>query len=270
VAQISLLINTQIASHVGVGAVSWLTYADRLMEFPTALLGVALGVVLLPQLSAAQARQDGGAYSAMLDWGLRLVLLLALPCALALLIFPVGLVTVLFHIGKFSANDVAMTVLALRGYGVGLLGIVAIKVLAPAFFARQDTRTPVKIAVGILLATQAMNVVLVPWLGHAGLALSIGLGAIVNASLLLGGLLRRGVYQPQPGWLGFAWRVALANVALGAALAWAATGVDWIGLQAHWGQRAAAVAGVLGGVALLYFGVLAACGLRPQQFVRRG
>ena len=270
VAQISLLINTQIASHVGVGAVSWLTYADRLMEFPTALLGVALGVVLLPQLSAAQARQDGGAYSAMLDWGLRLVLLLALPCALALLIFPVGLVTVLFHIGKFSAHDVAMTVLALRGYGVGLLGIVAIKVLAPAFFARQDTKTPVKIAVGILLATQAMNLVLVPWLGHAGLALSIGLGAIVNASLLLGGLLRRGVYQPQPGWLGFAWRVALANVALGAALAWAATGVDWIGLQAHWGQRAAAVAGVLGGVALLYFGVLAACGLRPQQFVRRG
>jgi putative peptidoglycan lipid II flippase len=270
VAQISLLINTQIASHVGVGAVSWLTYADRLMEFPTALLGVALGVVLLPQLSAAQARQDGAAYSAMLDWGLRLVLLLALPCALALLIFPVGLVTVLFHIGKFSANDVAMTVLALRGYGVGLLGIVAIKVLAPAFFARQDTKTPVKIAIGVLVATQLMNLVLVPWLGHAGLALSIGLGALVNASLLLGGLLRRGVYQPQPGWVGFVWRVALANVALGGALAWAAMGVDWIALQAHWPQRAAAVAGVLGGVALLYFAVLAACGLRPRQFIRRG
>ena len=270
VAQISLLINTQIASHVGVGAVSWLTYADRLMEFPTALLGVALGVVLLPQLSAAQARDDATAYSAMLDWGLRLVLLLALPCALALLIFPVGLVTVLFHIGKFSAHDVAMTVLALRGYGVGLLGLVAIKVLAPAFFARQDIKTPVKIAIGILVATQAMNLVLVPWLGHAGLALSIGLGALVNASLLLGGLLKRGVFQPQPGWAGFAWRVALANVVLGAALAWAAQGIDWIGLQAHWGLRAAAVAGVLGGVALLYFAVLAACGLRPQQFVRRG
>jgi len=270
VAQISLLINTQIASHVGVGAVSWLTYADRLMEFPTALLGVALGVVLLPQLSAAQARADDAAYSAMLDWGLRLVLLLALPCALALLIFPVGLVTVLFHIGKFSAHDVAMTVLALRGYGVGLLGLVAIKVLAPAFFARQDIKTPVKIAIGILVATQAMNLVLVPWLGHAGLALSIGLGALVNASLLLVGLLKRGVFQPQPGWAGFAGRVGLANVALGAALAWAAQGVDWIALQAHWGLRAAAVAGVLGGVALLYFAVLAACGLRPRQFVRRG
>lgn len=270
VAQISLLINTQIASHVGVGAVSWLTYADRLMEFPTALLGVALGVVLLPQLSAAQARQDGAAYSAMLDWGLRLVVLLALPCALALLVFPIGLVTVLFHIGRFSAYDVDMTVLALRGYGVGLLGLVAIKVLAPAFFARQDVKTPVKIAIGILAATQAMNLALVPWLGHAGLALSIGLAALLNAGLLLGGLLKRGVYQPRPGWGGFAWRVLLANVALGAALAWAAHGVDWIGLQPHWGLRAAAVAGVLGGVALLYFAVLAACGLRPRQFVRRG
>ena len=270
VAQISLLINTQIASHVAVGAVSWLTYADRLMEFPTGLLGVALGVVLLPQLSAAQARQDAEAYSGMLDWGLRLVLLLALPCALALLIFPVGLVAVLFHIGEFSPADVEMTALALRGYGVGLLGLVAIKVLAPAFFARQDLRTPVKIAIGVLLATQALNVVLVPALGHAGLALSIGLGALVNAGLLLGGLLRGGVFKPLPGWPVFMLRVALANVALGGALFWAARGIDWIGLQAQWGLRAAAMAGVLGGVALLYFAVLAACGLRPRQFMRRG
>jgi putative peptidoglycan lipid II flippase len=270
VAQVSLLINTQIASHVGVGAVSWLTYADRLMEFPTALLGVAMGVVLLPQLSAARAREDGQAYSDMLDWGLRLVALLALPCALALLVFPVGLVSVLFHYGRFSAGDVAMTVLALRGYGVGLLGLVAIKVLAPAFFARQDMRTPVKIAIGVLFATQAMNALLVPWLGHAGLALSIGLGALFNAGFLLHGLLQRGVYLPRPGWRGFAGRLLLANAALGGVLAWGAWAVDWIGLQAHWGQRAGAVALVLGGAALLYFAVLAACGLRPRDFMRRG
>ena len=270
VAQISLLINTQIASHVAVGAVSWLTYADRLMEFPTALLGVALGVVLLPQLSAAQARQDADEFSGMLDWGLRLVLLLALPCALALLVFPQGLVTVLYHYGAFRAEDVAMTVLALRGYGVGLLGLVAIKVLAPAFYARQDVRTPVKIGIGVLLATQALNVVLVPWLGHAGLALSIGLGALLNAGLLLSGLLRRGVYKPQPGWLGFVASVLLANLLLGGALAWAARAIDWTGLQAQWALRAAAVAAVLGGVALLYFAVLMACGLRPRQFMRRG
>ena len=206
----------------------------------------------------------------MLDWGLRLVVLLALPCALALLLFPQGLVTVLFHYGAFGAQDVAMTVLALRGYGVGLLGLVAIKVLAPAFYARQDIRTPVKIALGVLLATQALNVVLVPWLGHAGLALSIGLGALVNAAFLLAGLLRRGLYRPRPGWLGFGARLALANVAVGAALAWAAQAVDWTGLQPHWGQRAAAVAAVLAGVALLYFAVLLACGLRPRDFTRRG
>lgn len=270
VAQISLLINTQIASHVAVGAVSWLTYADRLMEFPTALLGVALGVVLLPQLSAAKGREDSEGFSDMLDWGLRLVVLLTAPCALALLLFPTGLVSVLYHYGAFTAVDLSMTVLALQGYGVGLLGLVAIKVLAPAFYARQDIRTPVKIAVGVLLATQALNLVLVPWLGHAGLALSIGLGALVNAGLLLAGLLRSRVFQPRPGWKRFALQVLAANVALGAALAWAGHQVDWVGLQAAWATRVGAVAAVLVGVALLYFGVLALLGLRPRQFARRG
>lgn len=270
VAQISLLINTQIASHVAVGAVSWLTYADRLMEFPTALLGVALGVVLLPQLSAAQAREDSAAFSGMLDWGLRLVLLLALPCALALLLFPRGLVSVLYHYGAFGNNDVAMTVLALQGYGVGLLALIAIKVLAPGFYARQDIRTPVKIAIGVLVATQAANLVLVPWLGHAGLALSIGLGAWFNAALLLAGLLKRGAYKPQPGWMRFGLQVLVANLALGTVLWWAGRAIDWTGLQAHWAQRAGLVAAVLFGVALLYGLVLVLAGLRPRQFLQRG
>lgn len=269
VAQLSIVINTQIASHVAVGAVSWLGYADRLMEFPTALLGVALGVVLLPQLSAAQARQDAGDYSGLLDWGLRLVMLLALPCALALLLFPHGLVSVLFHYGRFTGVDVASTALALRGYGVGLLGLIALKVLAPAFYARQDIATPVRVAIAVLLATQALNLVLVPWLGHAGLALSVGLGALVNAGVLLAGLLRRGLYVPAPGWGAFALRLLAANLALGGALAWAGQAVDWVGLRAQPGQRVLAVAGVLAGVALLYFAVLAACGMRPRHFVRR-
>ncbi len=270
VAQISLLINTQIASHVAVGAVSWLTYADRLMEFPTALLGVALGVVLLPQLSAAQSRQDAQSYSDMLDWGLRLALLLALPCTLALLIFPTALVAVLYHHGAFGAADLAMTVRALQGYGVGLLGLVAIKVLAPAFYARQDVKTPVRIAIGVLVATQALNLVLVPWLGHAGLALSIGLGAMVNAGLLLAGLLREGVYRPRPGWGRFAAQLAVANVLLGGLLAWAGLGIDWIGLQAQLGLRMAAVAAVVLSVASAYFAVLTVLGLRPRDFARRG
>jgi putative peptidoglycan lipid II flippase len=205
----------------------------------------------------------------MLDWGLRLVLLLALPCALALLIFPIGLTAVLFHYGKFSAVDVAMTARALQGYGVGLLGLVAIKVLAPAFYARQDVRTPVRIAIGVLLATQVLNLVLVPALGHAGLALSISLGALVNAGILLLSLMRQGSYRPLPGWGGFAFRVLLANSVLGGGLFWAAWRVDWIALQAHGLQRAAAVALVLGGVAAAYFAVLAVCGLRPRDVMRR-
>jgi putative peptidoglycan lipid II flippase len=270
VAQLSLVINTQIASHVAVGAVSWLTYADRLMEFPTALLGVALGVVLLPQLSAAQARDDAAEFSGLLDWGLRLVLLLALPCALALLIFPQALIAVLFHYGAFEARDVQMTVQALMGYGVGLLGLIGLKILAPGFYAREDVKTPMKVAVAALVLTQAMNLVLVPWLGHAGLALSIGLAALFNAGTLLVLLRRRGLYRPAPGWGGFALRVVGASAVLGGVLALAARQIDWIGLQAHWAQRAGWMALVLGGVALLYFALLQLSGLRLRQFVRRG
>lgn len=270
VAQISLVINTQIASHVGVGAVSWLTFADRLMEFPTALLGVALGVVLLPQLSAARAGGDADAYSGLLDWGLRLVLLLALPCAVALLVFPEAMVAVLFHYGAFAARDVQMTVLALQGYGIGLMGLIGLKILAPGFYAREDVKTPMKVAVVALVLTQAMNLVFVPWLGHAGLALSIGVAALFNAMTLLVLLRRRGLYRPTPGWPGFALRVAAASAVLGVLLAVAAQRIDWIGLQAQAGQRAGLVAAVLGGVALVYFVQLHLSGLRLKSFLRRG
>jgi len=270
VAQLSLLINTQIASHLGTGAVSWLSFADLLMEFPTALLGVTLGVVLLPQLSASQAKGETAQYSGLLDWGLRLLVLLALPCAVALIVFAEPLVAVLYHRGAFTANDVQQTVVALRGYGVGLMGIVAVKVLAPGFYARQDIRTPVKIAIVVLIATQAMNLAFVPWLGHAGLTLSIGVGALINASWLLIGLVKRGAYRPSAGWLAFALRVLAASAALGGLLWWAARAVDWVGLGR--GQdllRAGLMAAVLAGVALAYFALLALLGLRPTHFLRR-
>jgi putative peptidoglycan lipid II flippase len=270
VAQLSLLINTQIASHVGVGAVSWLTYADRLMEFPTALLGVALGVVLLPQLSGLQAREDAQAYSDLLDWGLRMVVLLALPCAVALVVFPEPMVAALYHYGAFGGDDVRQTVRALMGYGVGLMGLVAVKVLAPGFYARQNIRTPVKIAVVVLVLTQVMNAVFVPHLGHAGLALSIGLGALLNAGWLLVGLRRRGSYVPAPGWGGFGLRVGAATLILGAGLAWAAQAVDWVRLGSQPGIRVAWLAAALGSAAAVYFAVLAATGLRLRQFIRRG
>jgi putative peptidoglycan lipid II flippase len=161
-------------------------------------------------------------------------------------------------------------VAALRGYGVGLIGLVAVKVLAPGFYARQDIRTPVKIAVAVLLATQLMNAMFVPWLGHAGLALSIGLGALVNAGCLLIGLRRGGHYPPSPGWGGFIARLALATAVLTAWLGWAAWRIDWIALAPRWGWRIVVLTAVLAGAALLYFALLALCGMRPRQFMRHG
>lgn len=269
VAQISLLINTQIASHLISGSVSWLTYADRLMEFPTAMLGVALGVVLLPQLAAARAADDGARYSQLLDWGLRLVVLLAVPSAVALLTFAKPLVAVLYHYGAFSETDVQQTTVALMGYGAGLLGLVAIKVLAPGFYARQDIRTPVTIAIVVLFLTQGMNLLFVPHLAHAGLALAIGLGAMVNASWLLIGLIRLGAYTPSAGWLRFGLQVLVASVLMAVALTWAADRVDWLGFQGQALLRVALLAGCVIGAALLYFTALALTGVRLRQFVRK-
>ncbi len=269
VAQVSLLINTQIASHLATGSVSWLTYADRLMEFPTALLGVALGVVLLPQLAAARAADQPEKYSAMLDWGLRWVLTLGLPCAVALLLFSEPLVASLYHYGAFTDRDVTMTTRALMGYGLGLLGLVAIKVLAPGFYANQDIRTPVKIAVVVLVLTQLLNLVLVPFFAHAGLALAIGLGALINALWLLIGLIRRGSYRPQPGWMRLGLQVLAACVALGLFLAWSAQAVDWLALRSQPALRIGLLAAVVAGCALVYFGLLRLLGLNIRALLGR-
>jgi len=269
VAQISLLINTQIASHLAPGSVSWLSYADRLMEFPTALLGVALGVVLMPQLAAAKASNDLARYSAMLDWGLRLVVLLAVPCALALLTFAKPLVAVLYHYGAFSERDVQQTTVALMGWGVGLLGVIAIKVLAPGYYASQDIRTPVRIAIVVLLITQLLNIGLVPLFHHAALSLSIGLGALINALWLLLGLLKRGSYKPSPGWGLFVLQVLAASALLTVFLMWAAGAFNWTQLQAQAWMRIGLLVLMMLGAGLIYFGAAWAAGLRLVQFIRR-
>ncbi|WP_423460014.1 murein biosynthesis integral membrane protein MurJ [Ottowia sp. VDI28] len=267
VAQISLLINTQIASHLAPGSVSWITSADRLMEFPTALLGVALGVVLMPQLAAARAREDAERYSALLDWGLRLVTLFTVPCAVALLVFAEPLVAVLFHYGAFGARDVHMVTQALTSYGVGLLGIVAVKVLAPGFYARHDMRTPALIAVVVLVLTQLLNIVLVPWLQHAALTLTISLGALMNALWLLIGLIRRGSYKPLAGWAVFAARVLGATALMAAFLYWGARYVDWVAVRGL--MRVGLMSAFVAGAAAIYFGALLASGLKLRQLLRR-
>ncbi|MCW2312492.1 putative peptidoglycan lipid II flippase [Rhodoferax antarcticus] len=269
VAHISMLINTQIASHLRPGSVSWITYADRLMEFPTAMLGVAMGVVLMPQLALARASGESAKYSGMLDWGLRLVALLAIPCAVALLVFPTPLVTVLYHYGAMTDFDVQQVTYALMGWGVGLVGIVAIKVLAPGYYASQDTKTPVRIAVGVLVFTQLLNIFLVPIFAHAALTLSIGIGAMVNALWLLVGLIKRGSYKPEPGWGVFLMQVLAGCVLLAVFLMWANGHWNWTALRAESFKRIWLLALILSASAAIYFGAVAVAGLQLRQLLRR-
>jgi putative peptidoglycan lipid II flippase len=269
VGQISLLLNTIFASFLQTGSVSWLYYADRLMEFPTGLLGVALGTVLLPSLAKFHSESAREAYSKLLDWGLRLTFLLAVPAAAALAVLATPLIATLFLHGRFDATDLAMTRQALVAYSVGLVGLILVKVLAPGFYARQNIRTPVKIALVALAATQAMNVALIVPLKHAGLALAIALGACLNAALLYRGLRRRGIFAPEAGWRAFLSKVAIATALMAAAL-WAAMGPAAWWTAATLPLRAAALTGLVVLGALVYFACLWAFGFRPRDFVRTG
>ncbi len=268
IAQISLIINTNIASHLQDGSVSWLSYADRLMELPTGLLGVALGTVLLPSLSKAHADGNTAEYSALLDWGLRLSFLLALPAAVALAVLSEPITTTLFHYGKFDALSVSMTAKALIAYGIGLIGLILVKILAPGFYAKQDIKTPVKIAIVVLFLTQAMNVMFVPWIAHAGLALSIGLGACINALFLYRGLKQRGIYTSQGGWSRFFMKLILALSLLGGIAHWSASHFHWINLQATPFLRMGILLAIIVISMIVYFGALFATGFRLKDFKR--
>jgi putative peptidoglycan lipid II flippase len=269
VAQISIIINTNIASHLVTGSVTWLAFADRLMEFPTALLGVALGTVLLPSLSAAFAEKRSDDYAQLLNWGLRLAFLLALPAAVGLGMLAEGIVAVLFQGREFSAYDVRQTSIAVIGYSVGLIGLIGVKILAPGFYAQKDLRTPVKIAVVVLVATQIANVFLVPLIAHAGLALSVSLGASANALALYIGLRRRGMVQPGR-WVAFFAKLLPALVAMALILAIAQRSVDWGAMQSAPWQRIGLLALLIGGAAVAYFCALFALGFRPHDFRQGG
>jgi len=268
IGQVSLLINMWFASFLVTGSVSWLYYADRLMEFPAGLLGAALGTILLPSLSRLHAQASTEEYSRLLDWGMRLCFLLAAPAALALALLAVPLITTLFMHGAFTANDVAMTRNALAAYSVGLLGLILVKVLAPGFYARQDIRTPVRIGVLTLVATQLMNLVFVWPLAHAGLALAIGLGGCLNAAMLYRGLRRSAIHVPQPGWRSFVAKLAVALAAMGVIL-WISSGTETWWLQAGALDRILRLAWVVPAGAASYFAVLWGLGFRLKDFARR-
>ena len=268
VTQVNLLFDTLIASFLVSGSVSWLYYSDRLVEFPLGVFGIALATVLLPSLSQTHALKSVEQFSRTLDWALRWVLLIGLPATVGLTLLAGPLLTTLFHYGEFNAHDVQMSTRSLMAFGIGLLAYILIKVLAPAFYARQDVRTPVRIGIIAMLSNMVLNVILVFPLQHAGLALATALSACLNAGLLYYTLRKTGAYQPLPGWLSFAWRVAMANALMGVLL--------WIGMGdlaawLQWGAltRAWHLALLSTFAVVVYLLTLWLLGIRPQALLMK-
>ena len=277
VAQINLLLDTIIASFLVTGSVSWLYYSDRLVEFPLGVFGIALATVILPSLSQRHAEANPQEFSRTLDWALRWVFLIGTPAALGLIMLAGPMLTTLFQYGAFQGEDVQMASLSLMAYGTGLLGFMLVKVLAPGFYARQDTRTPVRFGVYSMVANMGMNLMFVVPMAlagipgpHAGLALATSLAAFLNAGLLFRHLRMEGVFVAQPGWLRFSLRLLLANGAMGLLLWWGrGTTVQWF--ESSLSERVLHLGGLILVAALVYFSLLLLLGVRPRMlFGRRG
>ncbi|MDX1803882.1 MAG: murein biosynthesis integral membrane protein MurJ [Alcanivorax sp.] len=265
--QLNSLVNTVLASMLQTGSVTWLYYTDRLIELPLGIFAVAIGTVILPSLSKKHAEASTEAFSRTLDWAIRLVLLIGLPAALALLALAEPLLSTLFQYGEFSAFDVTMTAGSLRAYSAGLLAAMLIKVLAPGFYARQDTRSPVRIGILAMVANMALGAMLVWHWHHVGLAGAMALSAWLNAALLYRGLRKSGVYQPLPGWPLHWLRMLTAGLTM-AGTTW------WISQQTQvWTQgtvwlRVGWLSGVIVVGLLVYLLLLVVLGLRPRHLRR--
>ena len=274
VAQVSLLLDAALASLLGDGSVSWLYYADRLMEFPLGIFSIAIGTVILPTLAAQHAGQSPTSFSSTLDWGLRTMLVVGVPAPVGLVLFAGPLIATLFGHGRFSLQDVQMTTYALWAYGFGFLGFSLVKVLVPGFYARQETRVPMRYAIISLCCGMTLSLsffVLAQFFeftaAHVGLAAATAASAWINSMLLLRRLRRDGVYRPAPGWPVFLMRLAVASIALIGVIAWGSGPLQsWLSMEAlARGLRLLIV--VAAGVAA-YFGALALLGLRPRHFRR--
>ncbi|PLY15424.1 MAG: murein biosynthesis integral membrane protein MurJ [Sedimenticola sp.] len=265
VTQLNLLLDTLIASFLVTGSISWLYYSDRLMEFPLGVLGVALGTVILPHLSRKHSTDSPQGFSQTIDWGLRWTLLLGLPAAVGLFFLAGPMIATLFYSDAFQANDVLMSQRSLMAYTLGLLSFIMIKVLAPGYYARQDTKTPVRYAVIAMATNMALNIALVFPLAHAGLALATTLSASLNAFLLYRGLRRAGVYQPAAGWGKLLAQGGAAALVMGLVLLWGAQDIQsWLvmpGVERVWRLLGLILVG-----ALVYFSALLIVGIRPGHF----
>jgi putative peptidoglycan lipid II flippase len=268
VTQINLLLDTMLASFLVTGSISWLYYSDRLMEFPLGILGVALATVILPRLSRRQAEAAPEAFSRTLDWGLRMTVIFGLPAAVGLMMLAGPMMATLFQSEVFDAGDVAMAERSLMAYSFGLQAFILIKVLAPGFYARQDTRTPVKIGVIAMAVNMLLNLALIVPLQHAGLALATSLSAYLNAYLLLRNLRREKAYVPAGGWRRLAVQVGASALSMAALLAWASPELGgWLDVGRM--QRIGMLVGLIGLGAAVYLAALLVSGLRPRDLRAR-
>lgn len=264
VAQINLLLDTVLASFLQTGSISWLYYSDRLVELPLGVFGIAISTVIMPSLSRNYAEQSELTFAKTLDWAVRMVLLIGVPSALALWLLAEPLLITLFKYGALTERDVSMAAMSLRAYACGLLFFMLIKVLAPGFFSRQDTKTPVRIAIWAMVTNMAFNLLLIGPFDHVGLAMATALSALLNAGLLLAGLLRDGVFRWQPGWLMTLLRLVAACSALAAVVIYLNVSTDqWLAWDV-W-QRAVHMGLLVGSGVMSYLLVLVVMGLRLRH-----
>jgi putative peptidoglycan lipid II flippase len=238
-----------------------------MVEFPLGVFGIALATVILPNLSRQHAADSPQAFSNTLDWALRLVLVIGAPAAIGLALLASPILTTLFQYGEFGRGDVRMAALSLVAYATGLLGFIAVKVLAPGYYARQDTRTPVRIAIVAMLTNILLNLALVVPLKHAGLALATSIAAYLNAVLLYRGLLKRGIFVPLQGWAALTLKVVLASTAMTALIMLAGAAEEiWFAWSAT--ERAFRLAAMIVSGAAVYAVTLLLLGLRPRHLLR--
>lgn len=271
VSQINLLLDTVLASFLPLGSVSWLYYSDRLVELPLGVFAIAISTVILPSLSRQQANGSGEAFSATLDWAIKMVLLIGFPAAVALIILATPILMTLFQYDKLTVGDVGMAAMSLQAYSLGLLAFMLIKVLAPGYFSQQDTKTPVAIGIKAMVANMILNVIFVVplhyfWqIGHVGLALATSLAAVLNAGLLYRGLRRQQVYSPMPGFGLTLLRLIIAVIVMAVALA-IAVPEQLLWEQWQWLDRVVNLLWLCAVGLVTYSSVLFIVGVRPRDF----
>lgn len=266
ITQINLLIDSLFASFLPAGSISWLYYADRLLEFPLGVIGVGLATVVLPSMSRQHAKQQVDKFNQTFDWGLRSVLLIGLPAAIGLSFLAGPLIASLFKSGKFHDNDVIMTQQCLMAYSVAVLGIMTAKIISSAFYAQQDIKTPVRVSVIILFANIILDAILIQRFAHVGLAISTSISSVLQAFLLGWYWHKKNGFNLQSGWLAFASRITLAAIGLAAFLSFLSPEVNiWL----EWSRFDRIInlfSLVIGGV-LLYGIILLIVGARPRHLL---